>query len=134
MSAFKLKVIDNIICSELTGALDATLANQWINKLEEAESGPATITRRFHDVRNVNAVNVDFDSLWSLAQRRINTLQNGNVTLTAFWVSTPLNYGVSRMYQSLTDGSSFKIGIFYKLDEIADYLDVNIKFLENITY
>jgi hypothetical protein len=134
MSTFKTKIIDNIICSQVSGELDAELANQWIEKLEEQETQSGIITKRFHDVRGIDAVRLSFDDLWSIAQRRLSSYQNLKETHTVFWVSTPLNYGVSRMYQALTDGTPFKIEVLYKLDEIADFLDVDISLLENVTY
>ena len=47
MGTYKLKVINDIICSELSGELDATLANQWIDIIEDIESSSGNITRRF---------------------------------------------------------------------------------------
>lgn len=134
MNTLKTKIIDTIICSQVTGELDAVFANQWVEKLEEQESQSGQITRRFHDVRGINAVRLSFDDLWGIAQRRLSSYKNLNETFTVFWVSTPLNYGVSRMYQALTDGTPFKIEVLYKLDEVADYLGVDISILENISY
>lgn len=134
MATFKLKVINNIICSELSGELDAALVNQWVEKLEELESGLGNITRRFYDVRKVSAVNVDFDNLYSFAQRRIKMYQDGDEILTAFWVSTPLNYGMARMFQSLTESTPLKVEVHYTLKEITDFLNIDILLLENVTY
>lgn len=134
MGAYNTKIIDKIICSQLSGELDATLAREWVTKLEEQELNSESTLNRFHDVRDVNAVHLSFDDLWSVAQRRLNFYQTGQATKSAFLVSTPLNYGVSRMYQALTDGTPFVIEVFYKLEEIANFLQVDIKTLENVTY
>lgn len=134
MGTYKTKVVDNIICSKLTGELDATLASEWVEKLEEQEATTKQTLHRFHDVRNIDAVHLSFDDLWSIAQRRLEAYQAGEANLSAFWVSTPLNYGVSRMYQALTDGTPFKIEVLYKLEEVADFLGVDIKVLEDVTY
>lgn len=134
MGTYKTKVIDNIICSKITGELDAVLANEWVEKLEEQETGSNKTLHRFHDVRDVDAVHLSFDDLWGVAQRRLGSYESGQSTLSAFWVSTPLNYGISRMYQALTDGTPFKIEVLYKLDEVAEFLGVDVKTLENISY
>jgi hypothetical protein len=134
MGTYKTKVVDDIICSKLAGELDATLASEWVQKLEEQEAATKQTLHRFHDVRDIDAVHLSFDDLWSIAQRRLETYQAGEANLSAFWVSTPLNYGVSRMYQALTDGTPFKIEVLYKLEEVADFLGVDIKVLEDVTY
>ena len=134
MGAYRTKIMDNIICSRLDGELDATLAREWVEKLEEQEAVTQRTLHRFHDVRDINAVHLSFDDLWGIAQRRLNAYQAGQATMSAFWVSTPLNYGIARMYQALTDGTPFKIEVFYKLDEVADFLGVDQNILENITY
>lgn len=134
MSSYKTKIIDNIICAEITGELNAELATEWVENLEAQEAASDITLHRFYDVRNINAVHLTFDDLWGIAQRRLKAYQSGAANLSAFWVSTPLNYGVSRMYQALTDGTPFKIEVLYNLDEVADFLDVDIKLLENITY
>jgi hypothetical protein len=133
MGTYKTKIIDNIICSKLTGELDATLAREWVEKLEEQEAEEKKTLHRFHDVRDINSVHLSFDALWDIAQRRLGAYESGEATMSAFWVSTPLNYGVARMYQALTDGTPFKIEVLYKLEEVADFLGVNIKVLENIS-
>ena len=134
MGTFKTKVVDNIICSKLSGELDAELAEDWVSELEEHEASSGKTLHRFHDVRDINAVHLNFDNLWEFAQRRLKTYKAGDSTLSAFWVSTPLNYGISRMYQSLTEGTPFKIEVLYKIEEVADFLEVNKKSLEDITY
>ena len=134
MGSYKTKIVDNVICSKLKGELDAALANDWVAKLEEQEDSTIKTLHRFHDVRDINAVHLSFDDLWNIAQRRLDAYASGDETLSAFWVSTPLNYGVSRMYQALTEGTPFKIDVLYKLDEVADFLGVDQKVLEDIKY
>lgn len=134
MGTFKVGIVDDIIYSKLSGELDAALADDWVGKLEELEATSDKTLHRFHDVREVNAVHLSFDNLWAFAQRRLSAYKDGDSTLSAFWVSTPLNYGISRMYQALTDGTPFKIEVLYKLEEVADFLDVSQKTLENVKY
>ena len=134
MGTYKTKIVDNIICSKLTGELDSMLASEWVDKLEEQEKTTTQTLHRFHDVRDINAVHLSFDDLWSIAQRRMCSYESGHENVAAFWVSTPLNYGVARMYQALTDGTPFKIEVLYKLDEVADFLDVDRSMLEDIQY
>lgn len=134
MGTYNTKVVGNIICSQLSGELDATLASEWVETLEEQESGSKQTLLRFHDVREINAVHLSFDDLWAIAQRRLGSYASGQETLSAFWVSTPLNYGVSRMYQALTDGTPFKIEVFYDLDEIVDFLSIDKDLLKSVTF
>ena len=132
MGTYKTKIVDNIICSKLDGELDAALSNQWVEKLEEQEKGKTL--NRFHDVRDINAVHLNFDDLWAVAQRRLQAYQTGEETLTAFWVSTPLNFGVASMYKALTDGTPFEIKVLYKIEEVADFLGVDKNLIENVTF
>lgn len=134
MGVYKSIITGNLICSELSGELDAALANEWLENLEQQESLSDVSLNRFHDVRAINAIHLSFDDLWNIAQRRLDVYKSGNIIRTVFWVSTPLNYGVARMYQALTDGTPFNIEVLYKLDEIADYLNVEQSILENINY
>ena len=132
MGAYKTKIVNNIICSKVDGELDASLSYKWIEKLEEQEKGKNL--NRFHDVRGINAVHLSFDDLWAVAQRRMEAYESGEETLTAFWVSTPLNYGVASMYQALTEGTPFEIKVLYKIEDAADFLGVDKKILEDIVY
>ena len=134
MGTYKTRIVDNIICSKITGELDATLAREWVEKLEEQEAETKQTLHRFHDVRDIDAVHLSFDDLWSIAQRRLEAYQVGEANLSAFWVSTPLNYGVSRMYQALTEGTPFKIEVLYKIEEVANFLGVDKKTIEDVTY
>ena len=134
MGTYKTRVVDNIICSKLAGKLDATFASQWVEKLEEQEAETKQTLHRFHDVRGIDAVHLSFDDLWSVAQRRLEAYKVGEANLSAFWVSTPLNYGVSRMYQALTEGTPFKIEVLYKIEEVAEFLGVDKKTIEDVTY
>lgn len=132
MGTYNTQIVGNIICSKLAGELDAALASEWVEKLEEQEAGKTL--HRFHDVREINAVHLSFDDLWSIAQRRLGAYESGQETHSVFWVSTPLNYGIARMYQALTDGTPFKIEVLYKIEEVADFLGVDKKLIENISY
>lgn len=134
MGTYNTKISGNIICSKLYGELDATLAREWVDKLEEQEANSTQTLHRFHDVREINAVHLSFDELWSIAQRRLGAYESGDETLSAFWVNTPLNYGIARMYQALTDGTPFKIEVLYNLDEVAAFLGVEEKMLSAISY
>ena len=133
MGSYQTKIVENIICSKLVGELDADLSSKWVEKLEEQGKGKGTL-HRFHDVRNINAVHLSFDDLWGIAQRRLQAYESGGSTLSAFWVSTPLNYGIARMYQALTDGTPFKIEVLYKIEQVADFLGVDKELIENVTY
>lgn len=132
MGSYQTQIVGNIICSKLVGELDASLASAWVKKLEEQETNKNTL-HRFHDVRNINAVHLSFDDLWTIAQRRLESYESGESTLSAFWVSTPLNYGIARMYQALTDGTPFKIEVLYEIEDIADFLGVDKELIENVT-
>ena len=132
MGTYQTKIIDNIICSKLTGELDEPLSNEWVEKLEEQESGKTL--NRFHDVRDIDAVHLSFDCLWTVAQRRMEAYQVGEETLTVFWVSTPLNFGVASMYKALTDGTPFEIKVLYEIEEVADFLGVDKSLIENVTF
>lgn len=134
MGTYKVKIIGNIICSKITGELDAALANEWVEKLEEQEVDSNITLHRFHDVRDIDAVHLSFDDLWGVAQRRISSYESGQSTLSAFWVSTPLNYGIARMYQALTDGTPFKIEVLYKIEEVAEFFGIDKKTIEDINY
>ena len=134
MGTYKAIIIGNIICSKITGELDAALANEWVEKLEEQEVDSNITLHRFHDVRDIDAVHLSFDDLWGVAQRRIGSYESGQSTLSAFWVSTPLNYGIARMYQALTDGTPFKIEVLYKIEEVAEFFGIDKKTIEDINY
>lgn len=134
MGSYNTKIVSNIICSQLCGELDKTLVNEWIKRIEEQEANSIVTLNRFYDMREINEVHLNFDELWSVSQHRLGTYESGDAIMLAFWVSTPMNYGVARMYQSLFKDTSFKIGVFYKLEEVADFLGVDEKILANITY
>ena len=61
MCAYKARVIGNIICDKVSGELDAEAANKWVDELEKLESQSAKPLHRFHDVREINAVRLNFE-------------------------------------------------------------------------
>lgn len=132
MGLYNTQIVGNIICSKLVGELDAALSGEWVENIEKLESGKTL--HRFHDVREVNAIHLSFDDLWSLSQRRLDAYKIGDETHSVFLVSTPLNYGVARMYQALTEGTPFKIEVLYEIEEAAEFLGVDMKIIENVTY
>ena len=132
MSSYKSKVVNNTIFDKVSGELDAELANLWVKKLEEDEANFGRALNRIHDVREINAIHLSFDELWSIAQRRMELYKSGIEARAAFWVSTPLNYGVARMYQALTDGTPFIIEVFYKIEEVAQFMNIDKSVIENI--
>ena len=89
MGTYRTKIVDNIICSQLDGELDATLASEWVESLEEQEAGTEKTLHRFHDVRDINAVHLSFDDLWDIAQRRLGAYQSSDATLSVFLVKHP---------------------------------------------
>lgn len=133
MGTYKAELVGSIISGKVSGELDIALVNEWLKKLQEQEASSTLNLNRFYDIREINGVNLNFDELVSVAQRRLGGYKSTEATRSAFWVSTPLNYGIARMYQSLNDGTPFKIGVFYKLDEVAEFLGVEEKVLEDLT-
>ena len=134
METYQTKIINNIICSKLEGELNSPLAKAWVDKLEAHEVSCEKTLHRFHDVRDINAIHLSFDDLWEVAQRRITSYKAGCETLSVFLVSTPLNYGVARMYQALTDGTPFKIEVLYSIEEAAEFLGVDVKLIDDVVY
>jgi len=134
MGTYITKVIDNIIYSKISGELDANLVGDWLKAIEQEESGSKQTLHRFNDIREINAVHLNFDELWGVAQQRLESYKSGDETLSAFWVSTPLNHDISRMYQTLLEGTVYKVDVFYQLDEIVNFLSLEKDFLEKITF
>jgi len=134
MGTYNTKVIDNIIYSKISGELDRTLVSGWVGTVEELESNSKITLHRLNDIREVNVVNLNFDELWEVADHRSESYKSGNETLSAFWVSTALNHDISRMYQTLLEGTVYKVDVFYQWDEISDFLSLEKGFLEKITF
>ncbi|MFK5915760.1 MAG: hypothetical protein QM484_15445 [Woeseiaceae bacterium] len=134
MGTYQTKIVGDLICSKLVGELNSELSSEWIAGLETQELDKSKTLHRLHDVREINAIHLSFDDLWAVAQRRLSTYEMCEKTLTVFWVSTPLNYGVARMYQALTDGTPFKIEVLYKIEEVAKFLNVDLETVKNIKF
>lgn len=134
MGSFKTKIIDNTICSKLSEELDITLTTQWVDKLEEIEASTTKSLNRFHDITELNAVHLSFDDLWGIAQRRLKSHEKGHVMKTAFWVSTPLNYGISRMYQAFTEDTPYQIEVFYNIEDVAIFLEIDVNKILDVKY
>ena len=133
MGTYKAKINDGLMCTHLSGELDARLATDWVTEIEQQERSYGSALNRFHDVREVDAIHLSFDELWDFAQRRMEFYANAPPTHVVFFVSNPLNYGIARMYQALTDGTSVSIEVLYDIEACANFLGRSVETLQNVS-
>ena len=78
----------------------------------------------FLDLSLVDRIDIDFDKIAGFARFDKGLLDPNVSVRAAALVSTPLAFGVVRMYQALMSDANLDLCIFYQRSECADFIGV----------
>lgn len=122
---------ENLLIWRPAGALKIDNIQEFIEFLEEQLKVRDQNFARFIDLSRVETISVNHDELYGIATERRDYAETEVVETIkmAFYVTNSLSFGMARMYENLLDSRAYDIGIFYSLQQIADFLNVNIALL-----
>lgn len=81
-------------------------------------------SRWFLDLSLVERIDIDFNKISDFARFDRSTLDSKVAVRAAALVSTPLAFGVVRMYQALMSDANLDLRIFHQRGECANFLGV----------
>jgi hypothetical protein len=93
-----------------------------VEQVAALESAQPTAPDRIVDVTQAEATNAGFPEVLALAQRR-RTAELRNPVRSAVVTGNDAQYGMARMYQTLSDHPQVTLRIFKSLSEATDWLD-----------
>ena len=109
-------------------AIDATVVVEIMHILRGPEQKHGA-SRWFLDLSYVERIDIDFDEIADFARFDKSLLDPNVAVRAAALVSTPLAFGVVRMYQTLMSDANLDLRILHFRSECADFLQVPEAFL-----
>ena len=114
-----------------TGLLDIEKIRHFIEFLNENSNTKDPHFDRFIDLSQVTSVSVKYEDLAPIAAQR-KEYYGAKMTQTvkmAFLAKKPLVFGMTRMYQTLSDDSHVEFQICETEEEVSRFLDVDISLI-----
>ena len=127
----KFKFIENILCVWFGNMLSAKTLEETLDEAQQFEQEKDYAFNKFVDLTKVDSVNISYDEMFVIAINRqifIETLTDK--FKTAVLVSTPLTYGLVRMFEMLVESEKITVKPFKNLQDAADCLGVDAELLK----
>jgi hypothetical protein len=106
--------------ARLFGVLDRADLNAVTKEVERLEDEGA-LKDRLTDLTSVDRIDVGFEEVFALAQRRVNRVVATPIK-SALVANRPVQFGFARMFQMLNDNPRIQIRIFGSLEEAQQWL------------
>ncbi len=122
---------DKLAVWQPKGVLDTKKILEFVTFLNEQSQQHDPHFNRFVDLCHISGVSVRYEDLYPIAEQR-KIYYNSNVkqkVKMAFLVNNPFTYGMARMYMILTSNPLLKVNILKKMEEVANFLEVDISLL-----
>ena len=103
--------------------IDASIVAEIMGILRGAELKQSA-SKWFLDLSLVERIDIDFDKIAGFARFDKGLLDPEVAVQAAALVSTPLAFGVVRMYQALMSDANLDLCVFYHRSECANFLGV----------
>ena len=117
----RVSIRDGIIFVTFTGVVsEADLDKVAVDVLKIESAGPV-VPHRITDLTAISGMAIDFSSILSLAQRRMDTVI-GNPIKSAIVASKPEHIGFARMFQTVNRHKQITIRIFPDTDAALAWL------------
>src|SRR5262245_16022411 len=117
---FEIRDEGNFHSARLFGVLDQADLDACIQEVERLEDAGA-LKDRLTDLTAVERIDVGFEEVFALAQRRMNRRVPAPIR-SALVASRPVQFGFARMFQMLNDNPRIQIRIFGTLEEARQWL------------
>ena len=117
--------IDSMVVARPKGVLNLDLAQRIVEFIEIKEVTLEKGFNRFCDLTRLEGIQLSSEDVLKLANRRRAFNPNDIWVKTAFLATSPLAFGVARLYEQLLNSSRIEVRVFSDLESAADWLAVN---------
>ncbi len=123
---------DNLIIWRPVGILDYKKIMAFIDFLNEQSEERDSHYLRFIDLSKISNVTVASEELYGIASHRKQFAEKkfDYKVKMGFYVTDTLSFGMARMYENLLDSMQYDISIYYSLEEVAEFLQVDVTLLK----
>ncbi|MBI2513131.1 MAG: hypothetical protein HYV96_14230 [Opitutae bacterium] len=118
----RLKFIDDLLLVEVSGRFDRSALDALAETIVECEADLCRSPDRLTDLSAVVHVTVKADDLRSVLERRFSAYPPFNAFRHALVGATPLQYGMSRMYQILNTSPQTEMEVFTNREDALGWL------------
>jgi hypothetical protein len=120
-------VTDTLAVWRPFGILDIDKIYEFINFLNAYSEKNDPHFNRLIDLMHISGVSVRYEDLSSIASRRKTYLKEHlkHKVKFAFLVNNPLAYGMTRMYQMLSDDPHVETHLYESIEAVAEFLEVD---------
>lgn len=132
MKEFYFKT-DDLVIWRPHNSIDLEKIKTFVNFLDQQNPVRSSQFMRFIDLTHTKNISVNSDDLYSIAslRRKYAARALREKVKVAFFVNNSFTFGMARMYENILDSTSYDIHIYYSLEEIAEFLDVDISLLKS---
>lgn len=132
MKEFYFKT-DDLVIWRPHNSIDLEKIKTFVNFLDQQNPVRGSQFMRFIDLTHTKNISVNSDDLYSIAslRRKYAARALREKVKVAFFVNNSFTFGMARMYENILDSTSYDIHIYYSLEEIAEFLDVDISLLKS---
>ena len=132
MKEFYFKT-DDLVIWRPHNSIDLEKIQTFVNFLDQQNPVRSSQFMRFIDLTHTKKISVNSDDLYSIAslRRKYAARALREKVKVAFFVNNSFTFGMARMYENILDSTSYDIHIYYSLEEIAEFLDVDISLLKS---
>jgi hypothetical protein len=122
---------DDMVIWRPTGILDLKKIHAFINFLNEQISKRDPHYIRFIDLSQISGISINYEEVHSIAavRKEYASKELRKKVKMAIYVRDALSFGMARMYESILDQYLYEINIFYDLQEVANFLQVDVSLL-----
>lgn len=122
---------ENLVIWRPVGILDRKKIIDFITFLDEQSLKIGSKFVRFIDLSKISDVTAEYEALHEIASHRKQLAEEkyDYKVKIGFYVTDALSFGMARMYENLLDSMHYDIGIFYSLEDVAEFLQVDTAFL-----
>ncbi len=127
----EVKVYDKTFCARGSGDLSTEFLLELIDKLMEVEKSHPEPLNRFMDISRMTGISIDYKRLSPFAEMRRRAIKlYGDVKIkVAIYATTPVSFGMARMYETLMTMDSVEVRVFRDFNQAAEWLGVSTDIL-----
>ena len=127
----KIKLIDNLLCILFEGEFSAKKLNEAVKEVQRFEQKNSFVINKFIDLTKVSSVNINYDELAPIIMSRLAFVKNHPESFkVAILGGNILTFGIARMFEGMAQSKKIEAKAFKNPQEAADWLEVDVKTLE----
>jgi hypothetical protein len=117
--------VDPMMVARPKGVLNFDMAQRIVEFVEIKEVSLEKGFNRFCDLTRLEGIQLSSDDLVELANRRRAFNPNDIRVKSAFFATSPLAFGVARIYEQLLNSPRIEVRVFNDVEAAADWLAVH---------